>query len=136
MTYTIESITNIFYRTEDKSIINCLVKFAEFKDAYPFSASASDIEEHGLTIYQDIVSGKYGPIGDYVPPTPLTTDQLWSKVRNQRNALLSASDYTQMPDFNPSTKAVWSSYRQELRDIPQKQTDPSNIIWPISPSQN
>jgi hypothetical protein len=133
MAYTVQSITDIVYRTPDNKVINCNVKFAEFDEVHPFSASASDIEEHGVNIYNDIVSGKYGPIAAYVPPEPPTTEQLWANVRVERNKLLRNSDYTQMPDFNPSTKLAWAAYRQALRDLPQNQTDPANITWPIAP---
>jgi hypothetical protein len=27
-------------------------------------------------------------------------------------------------------KAEWAAYRQALRDLPQTQTDPFNIVWP------
>jgi len=71
--YTVESITDIFYKTEDKQHINCKIKFVELNEVMPFTANATDPEEHGVSIYNDIVAGKYGPIGDYVsPPEPTT----------------------------------------------------------------
>ncbi len=59
----------------------------------------------------------------------------WDKVKNQRNKLLSACDWTQLPDSPLSTeqKYSWAEYRQLLRDIPQNQTDPDNITWPSTP---
>jgi hypothetical protein len=56
----------------------------------------------------------------------------WDQVRAKRNNLLTQSDYTQMPDW-PGNKTAWTEYRQELRDLPQKQTDPNNITWPTAP---
>ena len=38
-------------------------------------------------------------------------------IRQQRDVLLQASDWTQMPDVTISTKAEWATYRQELRDF-------------------
>ena len=29
---------------------------------------------------------------------------------------------------------AWRDYRQQLRQIPQTQTDPYNITWPTEPS--
>jgi hypothetical protein len=52
----------------------------------------------------------------------------WQVIRNQRNQLLKDSDWTQLADA-PVDKLVWSTYRQELRDITQ-QSDPFNIVWP------
>ena len=137
MIYIVESITDIVYRTEDKSVINCKIKFAHLDEIVPFSASAADPEDHGVNIYNDILSGKYGPIGDYVAPVQVTpsASELWQRVRAKRNALLTASDYTQMPDYNAESKAAWATYRQTLRDLPNTQTDPANIIWPDVPTK-
>lgn len=56
-------------------------------------------------------------------------------VRAQRDALLSASDYTQLPDMPLSTeiRAAWASYRQALRDLPGTYADASEIAWPVAP---
>ena len=55
--------------------------------------------------------------------------------RSQRNHLLAASDYTQMPDYNLATKAAWATYRQALRDLPTTANwpnlEPSD--WPVKP---
>jgi hypothetical protein len=134
--HTIESITDIFYRTEDRQHINCKIKFAEFNEVMPFTANATDPEEHGVSIYNDIVSGKYGAIGDYVSPPPPSTDEVWRRVRNQRNALLTQSDVLVLPDrwatYTEERQTALSVYRQALRDI-TTQADPNNIVWPTSP---
>jgi len=43
-----------------------------------------------------------------------------SEVKNQRNQLLSQSDWTQLPDspLTDEQKTAWAVYRQELRDLP------------------
>lgn len=58
-------------------------------------------------------------------------DNQWANVREDRNARLAACDWTQLPD-SPVDKAIWATYRQELRDITQ-QADPFNIVWPTEP---
>lgn len=63
---------------------------------------------------------------------PRTEQTQWPVVRSQRNALLSASDWTQLPDVPLATKETWAIYRQALRDITE-QTDPFNINWPVAP---
>jgi len=52
--------------------------------------------------------------------------------RNIRNSLLSASDWTQVQDAPVDTSA-WATYRQALRDIPQQEGFPLNVIWPVEP---
>lgn len=55
----------------------------------------------------------------------------WAEVRAERNALLAACDWTQLPDA-PVDAVAWADYRQALRDI-TLQDDPFNITWPKEP---
>lgn len=53
-------------------------------------------------------------------------------VRDERNALLAASDWTQLPD-SPVDRQAWSVYRQALRDITSQSGFPFLIVWPTQP---
>jgi hypothetical protein len=53
-------------------------------------------------------------------------------VRQQRDAKLAECDWTQLADA-PVDKAVWSTYRQTLRDVPTQQGFPWTITWPDAP---
>ena len=61
-------------------------------------------------------------------------------LKNQRTSLLTECDWTQMPDspLSDDAKAIWVTYRQELRDLPAAQADPydpDNFTgWPTKPS--
>lgn len=57
----------------------------------------------------------------------------WEAVREERNALLAATDYTQLADAPAAVKAAYATYRQQLRDITQ-QSNPNNVLWPTEPS--
>lgn len=63
---------------------------------------------------------------------------LAAEVRTQRDALLTACDWTQMPDspLDEETKAAWATYRQELRDVPQQEGFPETVTWPEEPADN
>ena len=63
---------------------------------------------------------------------PRTNDSQWVLVKNQRDDLLSQSDWTQLSDVVLSNKDQWITYRQELRNV-TLQTDPFAIIWPVKP---
>lgn len=52
-------------------------------------------------------------------------------VRNQRERLLSATDWMALSD-NTMTPA-WASYRQALRDITAQEGFPYSVIWPTKP---
>lgn len=57
----------------------------------------------------------------------------WALVREERNAKLGATDWTQMPDngMPDVLRAAWADYRQALRDI----TDQSlPVTWPSEPA--
>ena len=56
-----------------------------------------------------------------------------SKI-SDRDQLLAASDWTQLPDspFDAATKLAWATYRQALRDLPEKPKFP-NIQFPQEP---
>lgn len=58
-------------------------------------------------------------------------------ARAQREALLTASDWTQLPDaqasLSPAKKTAWAAYRQALRDLTDQPGFPSDITWPDKP---
>jgi hypothetical protein len=56
----------------------------------------------------------------------------WEDIRIQRNELLTECDWTQLSDISTEIKNLWSSYRQDLRDI-TNQSNPFNIEWPVKP---
>ena len=58
----------------------------------------------------------------------------WDDIRADRDTRLATTDWSQGSDVPNATKTKWQTYRQDLRDIPQKQTDPNNITWPTKPS--
>lgn len=57
----------------------------------------------------------------------------WEAVRKERDGLLAACDWTMVADA-PTDKAAWGAYRQALRDLPETQPDPLNIVWPVPPA--
>lgn len=58
----------------------------------------------------------------------------WDGVRQERDVLLKNCDWTQLADapIDPTKKALWMTYRQTLRDIPDNHTYPT-ITWPDIP---
>ena len=66
---------------------------------------------------------------------PSETDIKWLQVRNERNSLLSETDWvvTKASETGVAVSDDWKTYRQALRDEPS-QSDPDNITWPTRPS--
>jgi hypothetical protein len=54
------------------------------------------------------------------------------QIRNERNNLLVASDWTQVLDA-PVDQDAWAEYRQALRDITSQEGFPHNVVWPVKP---
>jgi hypothetical protein len=57
----------------------------------------------------------------------------WQEIRQIRNDKLSKCDWIFLNDSKYKDNENWKTYRQSLRDLPQNQTDPFNIIWPNKP---
>lgn len=76
-----------------------------------------------MTNYQSILEPRVEGYSD---------DFIASAIRQWRNAQLSASDWTQLPD-STADKAAWAAYRQELRDLPAQNDDPKLIVFPEPP---
>lgn len=67
------------WANEAHTVINLMVKFEELGDEeMPFSASQSDVEEHGIELFQNAIQGIYGAIAAYeappVQPVPVPTE--------------------------------------------------------------
>ena len=64
---------------------------------------------------------------------------IWNSIRPIRNTMLSESDWTQFPDspLSDSKKTEWSTYRQQLRDLPStysSATSIDDVVFPTEPS--
>ena len=57
-------------------------------------------------------------------------------LRNRRDGLLVASDWTQIADapLSDAQRQEAAGYRQALRDFPEACEDPLNPVWPEAPS--
>ena len=75
--------------------------------------------------------------GETFTAPPINLELEAAKARQRRNVLLTQSDVFVLPDrwINMTTEQQqsWSKYRQALRDIPDQQEFPQNIIWPQKP---
>jgi len=71
---------------------------------------------------------------DTLPAALLTTLHA-AEMRLQRDGALRNCDWTQSADspLDAATQAAWSTYRQELRDVPEQPGFPDTINWPVTP---
>ena len=66
-----------------------------------------------------------------IPEPPMTEEE----ARAKRDKMLAETDWTQTLDapLSDEMKEAFRVYRQALRDIPQQENFPAEIIWPTKP---
>ena len=62
------NIRNPIYGDADHTVINVIVDTDEYRDI-PFTASPNDPLQHGVNLYNELISGVYGIITSYVAPS-------------------------------------------------------------------
>jgi hypothetical protein len=69
------------------------------------------------------------------PELVLSDDEKWEQVRQKRNNLLAQSDWTVLIDssLTDEKKQEYTTYRQDLRDLPSKYNNPDDVIFPDQP---
>ena len=105
-------------QVENNVVVN--VSIDENRDAAPDGWQQDDTAQVGWSLQGS----------EFVAPQPpsATADD----VRNERNARLVQSDWTQVADA-PVDQAAWAVYRQELRDVTEQAGFPAAVEWPIKP---
>jgi len=93
--------------------------------------NTSEIERFGFTL-ADFPDAPVPEMPAY-NPDERQLEQEADEARTQRDALLSQSDWTQVPDA-PVDQQAWAEYRQALRDLPQQAGFPQEVVWPNPPA--
>ena len=93
--------------------------------SFPATLSDDLLAHYGLQVAPPAVKPE---------PLPIVTSD---SVRGQRNALLAASDWTQLLDAQLETEGLeaWTQYRQLLRDVTTQPGFPQNVTWPTAPAK-
>ena len=104
------------------------------------TTTVAAINEVGLQEGQGIIEGNYQANEHIVVDGEAVAriDNILEILRLKRDALLTESDWTQVNDspLTDAKKAEWSTYRQELRDLPsshQSTTNFDDVVFPTQP---
>lgn len=99
-----------------------------YEGVHPHDAAYN--EKITISVDGDVATGTF-----VVDPNIL--DYADEQARSERNELLAASDWTQMPDspLSDADKTAWATYRAALRDVPSQSGFPGNIVWPTPPDE-
>lgn len=93
--------------------------------------NAKDPEYNFQFVWKELIPGAEDWRG-YVPPAP-SDEELLKDMRERRNKLLLATDWTQMNDspLSAEDREKWKVYRQALRDMPETSINLLNPEWPV-----
>lgn len=96
-------------------------------------------QDHGDLILSPRHDGEVGWILDenneWINPNLPTEEEKWSKIRRERNGLLAKTDWTQFADspLSDELKAIYQTYRQALRDLPNQYANADDVVFPERP---
>ena len=148
---TVNSARNPVWADYAQTMIDLEVDFDELDEVFVlFTADASDPEGHGVDLYNRAVAGDFGAIGAFVPPENITGDDAMAFLRDERNDLLTVTDYIEMPTkwatLTVEEQTAWAEYRNALRDLPADYPNAEkhwndnytatswvNVTWPTKP---
>lgn len=68
----LEYAKNPKWADAEHTMIDLIIKWDKFPEELPFTASPNDVEPHGRTIFSLAQAGQFGPVAEYVAPTPPT----------------------------------------------------------------
>ena len=123
-------VNSLQWANAEQTLIDCVITFDHIGEPLPFTANANDSAAHGREIFARCIAGDFGEIAAYVAPS---ADVVAEQVRAQRNQLLAATDWSQLPDVPQSIKDFWAPYRQALRDVTSQADFPNDVVWPVAP---
>jgi len=104
-----------------------------FYDSAIHKTLPNDAVEISKELHSQLLSG--GEIDfDTTPPSnkPAPLPDYGAMVRFKRDQLLAASDWSVLTDspLSKTQKMAWIEYRQALRDVPNQDGFPENVIFP------
>ncbi len=111
--------------------IDCEINHPKF-GWIPFTAVKGDSKTDDFFTEMEASGNVSEYVAPPVLPTPQSAPSTEQEIRKQRNQLLAVSDWTQVADA-PVDQAAWKAYRQALRDVPQQEGFPEDVIWPTPP---
>lgn len=118
------------YQTEDKLII-----LATRQDG-----SMVVVEPESGPLWGRVLSGEFGEVEAYVPPSKEYLDGVKAKaVRAERDLKLSkevdpiAGNILRWEELSTEAKSSVSAYRIALLDVPQQEGFPNDVLWPTKP---
>ena len=134
------------YWTDDSPAVYNIKYYASKRDSeivdVPAHTIAAHTDEDGNDVAEEDVATTYVQthfIGDDTAKDARILADEWTRIRRERDKLLTNSDWTQGSDspLASGKKTEWATYRTKLRTLPEDQkakTTYADITWPSQPS--
>lgn len=106
----------------------------EFKDSSSISFEESEYDKNVLPYVAQWEAEKARREAEFEAEWN-KPENVEARARARRNSLLKETDYLLMPDYplTEELRAAWTAYRQALRDLPEQEGWPTDVIWPEKP---
>lgn len=106
------------------------------QDAKPSITDSQKVIEGDIEVRDGVAYQTYSVADKSAEKIAAELEGKKSKVRSQRNAQLSASDWAILPDtaLSDANKTIYTNYRTALRDAPAQDGFPDNAL-PESPDE-
>lgn len=126
--------------------------------SFPADLAKADLGAYGVISIREVPAPDYDYRTERVVQLPVEeVDGIWTQrwdvqplspeeqqtivdnqagaIRHERNARLSACDWTQLPDtgLDAQVRINWAKYRAELRNVPSQTGFPWSVTWPQQP---
>jgi hypothetical protein len=118
----------------------CAVKFDAKSDYLTFLACANDVEAHGRAIYKACAAKRARKVPDYLPTDGELLEATQERIaRELRRANTEVTKYQDRVDVDDASAAdiallrAWKIYRVGLNRLPDQESFPHPLIWPVAP---
>lgn len=132
---TLRRINNLIQFRDAKwtafDTIECMVTIDETGEEVPFNACSYDPEDYGRELFEMLSGPRVAEVEVCTPEEKYTV--FAGMARAERNRLLKATDWTQLPDVPELIKNEFAFYRQQLRDLPTSDGFPFDVVFPTAP---
>lgn len=103
-----------------------------YKQVFPVPENMTDWVEVEVSSMEELHSTTLD--GDKLVPDPAIPAE---QVRNERDSLLAEADtlvYKAQDSGDAEAEALARAYRQALRDVPEQEGFPYEVVWPTKPT--
>jgi len=141
--FTIDDVVEVPVREHMTGVVDtiwCHVLFKGCSNPVEFVAWKRARNEFSKALLEKLQAGEYGELSHGMgsfQTQPKEQEELEAEIREKRDQLLIASDWTETPAgqtrLSSEKQIAFQGYRADLRDVPNQLTFPWEVRWPEKP---